>query len=173
MWDQGGRDVNQQSRHRGVVLAAIQWFGCHCGMVLAAIHYQRRALSICRITQAGQNVLFLEIGKLVENFLVRHARCEIIKHIVNSYSHPSNARLAASLSKFNGNNIFVALCSPHVYLQSPLIPKSTTSNNQRMQQVQPYTCICFEMRLTISILLLHFLAVRNRFYTEQYGYSRR
>jgi len=63
------------------------------------------ALPICGKSQARTNVLLGKVREIAQNLLVAHAGCEIIENVVNSDSQAPNARLAAALARFDGDDL--------------------------------------------------------------------
>ncbi len=59
------------------------------------------SLAIGSEGQACTNIIRLKIGKVGKDLFRRHAGGKIVQHIVNGYAQPSNARLSASLARFD------------------------------------------------------------------------
>ena len=51
--------------------------------------------------EAGANVIPRQVGKVVQNFLLRHARREIVQYIVHSDSHPADAGFPTAFARFD------------------------------------------------------------------------
>src|SRR5579864_6210094 len=60
-------------------------------------------------SETRANILFRQIGKLLEQLLVRHPASQVFQHIINSYSQPTNTRLAAAFTWFHRDNSRVIL----------------------------------------------------------------
>jgi hypothetical protein len=63
----------------------------------------RRLLKGCRVGQAGLNIFARQVREIVEYLLDGHAGGQVLKDILNGYSHATNTRLAASLARLQRN----------------------------------------------------------------------
>ena len=88
------------------------------------------ALAISSVREAGKNVLFREEWQFPQNVGVAHPAGQIVQHVVHGDSQPANARLAASLAWFHGDDIRV----PHA---STLFQKPPQDNQKRRFDRRP------------------------------------
>ena len=62
---------------------------------------------LCIVTETGKNIFFCKVRKIFQNFVVRHARGEVLQDIVNGDAHSADARLAAALAGLDRDDVLV------------------------------------------------------------------
>jgi len=65
------------------------------------------APGVCCVSETGADIFFGKIGKVTEDILVRHARSEILEHIMHGDAQTADARLARALARFDCDDLRV------------------------------------------------------------------
>lgn len=65
------------------------------------------AFAVSGVSQACLNVLDGEVGKVLQNLLLRHAGGEVIQHIVHGYAHAADAGFSSVLARFDRDDVTI------------------------------------------------------------------
>ena len=87
--------------------------------------------TVSGVSEAGANVFLCEIGKVAKDILMRHARSQILEHIVHGDAQTANARFAQALARFNCDDLGVIHQSFGI-LASPRLPRKPDSASGSM-----------------------------------------
>ena len=68
------------------------------------------ALEVCSESQAGEDVLRLQVREVGQDLLLRHTGCEVAEDVIDSDPHSPDTRLSASHVGIYGEALF-SLCS--------------------------------------------------------------
>ena len=64
-------------------------------------------LTISGIAEAGENVFFSEVRKVLKKLFLGHPRSKIVQHVIDGNSHSANARLAATLARLDRDDVLI------------------------------------------------------------------
>jgi len=65
------------------------------------------AFSVSRVAQAGEDIVFRQIGKVSEDLLVAHTRSKVRQHVVDRDAHASDTRFPTALARLDGDDILI------------------------------------------------------------------
>src|ERR1051326_4473508 len=73
----------------------------------STVRHERAVLALSGVAEAREDVFVGEIRKIGEYLLLGHPGCEVRQDVVDSDSHPADARLTAAFAFLDGNDSFV------------------------------------------------------------------
>ena len=91
----------------------------------------RAAPSICGVSETGADVFLCEIGKVAQDVCVRHARSQILEHIMHGDAQTADARFARALARFDSDDFGVIHWSIRI-LPLPRLPRKPDSTPYSM-----------------------------------------
>ena len=74
---------------------------------VSSIHRKLVMLTVGGVGQTGLNVIGRQVVEFRKDFGGRHPRRELIQHVINRNAQPAYTRLAATLSRLDGDEFFV------------------------------------------------------------------
>lgn len=76
---------------------------------MARMHYHLLVFSISRILKTSPDVLLRQIREITEDIFIGHAGREVLENIIDGDAHAPDARLPATLTVFDCDDVFVTI----------------------------------------------------------------
>ena len=93
------------------------------------------AFAVSRVAQAGEDIVFRQIGKVSEDFLVAHTRSKVRQHVVDRDAHASDTGLPTALARLDGDDVLIV--HARIIRRDGVLPQARLEKRPKRSSVPP------------------------------------